>query len=81
MNDINLCQIKEYIKVTRRRVFGGNSPLQIRTRRGALIGSKRWIFIQSGVTHPRFIELIQAVTTSSQQERISLALESLFGEE
>jgi len=46
-----------------------------------LIGSKRWIFIQSGVTHPRFIELIQAVTTSSQQERISLALESLFGEE
>jgi hypothetical protein len=48
--------------------------------RGALVGSKRWTFIQSGVTHPRFIELIEAVTTASQQERIGSALESLFGE-
>ena len=47
--------------------------------RGALIGSKRWTFIQSGVTHPRFIELIQAVTTTAQQERIESALENLFG--
>ena len=48
--------------------------------RGALIGSKRWTFIQSGVTHPRFVELIQAVTTVSQQERISSALGNLFDE-
>ena len=48
--------------------------------RRALIGSKRWTFIQSGVTHKRFIELIQAVTTKPQQERIGSALENLFSE-
>jgi len=46
--------------------------------RQALIGSKQWTFIQSGVTHPRFQELIQEVTTAPQQDRIGSALATLF---
>jgi hypothetical protein len=68
--------IANFITYTRRDL----SSSELDDLRGALIGSKRWTFIQSGVTHPRFIELIEAVTTASQQERIGSALETLFGE-
>ncbi len=35
---------------------------------------KRWVFIYSGVTHPRFEELFVRVTTPDQQQRVQLAL-------
>lgn len=35
---------------------------------------KRWVFIYSGVTHPKFEELFLHVTTPDQQQRVQLAL-------
>lgn len=39
-----------------------------------ILRAKRWTFILSGVTHPRFEELFLAVTTPAQREKVSLAL-------
>jgi hypothetical protein len=39
-----------------------------------ILRAKRWTFIESGVTHPRFQELFLAVTTPAQQERVGKAL-------
>lgn len=39
-----------------------------------ILRAKRWTFIISGVTHPRFEELFLAVTTPAQREKVSLAL-------
>jgi hypothetical protein len=39
-----------------------------------ILRAKRWTFILSGVTHPRFQELFLAVTTPAQREKVSLAL-------
>jgi hypothetical protein len=46
--------------------------------RGALLGAKRWVFLMSGVTHPRFQELLLEVTTAPQRERVAVALDGLF---
>jgi hypothetical protein len=46
-------------------------------RRG-LLRAKRWTFIESGVTHPRFQELFAEVTTPAQQERVAAALGGLL---
>ena len=40
----------------------------------AELAVKRWVFIESGVIHPRFIELFASVTTPEQQERVQQAL-------
>ncbi len=48
--------------------------------RNALCGSKRWTFIESGVTHPRFLELMEAVTTPAQREKIGAALGKMLAE-
>lgn len=40
----------------------------------AELGTKRWVFIESGVTHPRFAELFAYVTTPAQQQRVQQAL-------
>jgi len=45
-----------------------------------LLRAKRWTFILSGVTHPRFDELFHAVTTPAQRERVGAALEALFAD-
>ena len=39
-----------------------------------VLRTKRWVFILSGVTHPRFEELFLAVTTPAQREKVSRAL-------
>lgn len=40
----------------------------------AELAIKRWVFIYSGVTHPKFEELFLHVTTSDQQQRVQQAL-------
>lgn len=44
-----------------------------------LLRSKRYVFIESGVTHPNFLELFGEVTTPPQQEKVQAALGSLLG--
>ena len=57
------------------RRLDGNEEAELRT---ALLAAKRWTFIQSGVTHPRFQELFAAVTTPAQQARVGQALNALL---
>jgi hypothetical protein len=45
----------------------------------AVLSAKRWTFIMSGVTHPRFQELFTEVTTPAQRERVGAALDKLLG--
>ena len=45
----------------------------------ALLKAKRWTFIESGVTHPRFQELFTEVTTPAQRARVGEALAGLLG--
>ena len=45
-----------------------------------ILRAKRWTFLLSGVTHPRFEELLVEVTTPAQRERIGAALEGLLAE-
>jgi hypothetical protein len=49
--------------------------------RSSVLRAKRWTFIQSGTTHPRFQELFEMVTTQAQRERVGAALERLFAEQ
>jgi hypothetical protein len=43
-----------------------------------LLRAKRWTFIESGVTHPRFQELFAEVTTPAQQAQVAEALGGLL---
>jgi hypothetical protein len=45
---------------------------------GALLGAKRWTFLESGVTHPRFQELFAEVATPAQRARVGEALARLL---
>jgi P-aminobenzoate N-oxygenase AurF len=49
--------------------------------RRAIVQAKRWTFLLSGVTHPRFEELLVEVTTPEQRERIGAALQGLLAPE
>jgi hypothetical protein len=42
--------------------------------RSAVLAAKRYTFIESGVTHPGFVELLTMVTTSAQRRRLQAAL-------
>jgi hypothetical protein len=44
-----------------------------------VLRAKRWTFIESGTTHPRFVELFLEVTTPAQQARVQQALASVLG--
>ena len=44
----------------------------------SVLRAKRWTFIESGVTHPRFQELFTEVTTQAQRERVGAALAGLL---
>ncbi len=57
------------------RVFDAAETAELRD---AVLRAKRWTFIQSGVTHPRFQELFAEVSTPPQRERVGAALETLF---
>jgi hypothetical protein len=43
-----------------------------------ILRAKRWTFIESGVTHPRFQELFVEVTTAEQQQRVGASLTGLM---
>jgi hypothetical protein len=43
-----------------------------------VLGAKRWTFIETGVTHPRFEELFVEVTTNDQRERVGGALATVL---
>lgn len=45
----------------------------------SVLRSKRYTFLETGVTHPRFQELFAAVTTEAQQQRVAEALAPLLG--
>jgi P-aminobenzoate N-oxygenase AurF len=42
--------------------------------RAAVLAAKRYTFIESGVTHPNFLELIEAVATPDQRHKVRRAL-------
>ena len=44
-----------------------------------VLRAKRYVFIESGVTHPNFQALFGAVTTAAQQQKVQRALEGLRG--
>ena len=44
----------------------------------AVLAAKRYTFIESGVTHPNFLEVFGAVTTRSQQEKVEHALAAVL---
>lgn len=46
-----------------------------------ILRAKRWTFVLSGVSHPRFAELFQSLATPEQQKRVGAAIESLFAAE
>ena len=54
------------------------TPAQREDVSGALLASKRWTFLESGVTHARFQELFVEVTTPAQQARVGAALVQLL---
>ena len=43
-----------------------------------VLRAKRYVFIESGVTHPNFQALFGAVTTSAQQAKVQRALDGLL---
>jgi hypothetical protein len=43
-----------------------------------VLDAKRYTFIESGVTHPNFLELFAAVTTPAQQEQVQKALAGIL---
>jgi hypothetical protein len=53
-------------------------PLEAEELRREVLRAKRWTFILSGVTHPRFQELFEEVATPAQRERVGAALEGLL---
>lgn len=44
----------------------------------SVLKAKRWVFIESGVTHPNFQELFGEVTTPAQQEKVGAALQPIL---
>jgi hypothetical protein len=60
------------------RTFDAAQTAELRRE---ILRAKRWTFILSGVTHPRFEELFGAVTTPEQRARVGAALERLFDAE
>jgi hypothetical protein len=46
----------------------------------AVLAAKRYTFIESGVTHPNFVELFGMVTTPAQQQKVQQALGALLAE-
>ena len=60
------------------RVFDAREQRELRRE---ILRAKRWTFVMSGVTHPKFEQLFADVTTPAQRERVGAALNSLFGAE
>ncbi len=63
----------------RRVLDRGLSPAEVREVHDGILAAKRWTFIESGTTHPNFVELFLEVTTPEQQARVGEALASVLG--
>ena len=57
-----------------RREFDAQEQAELRRE---ILRAKRWTFLLSGVTHPRFEELLHEVTTEAQRARMAVALAAL----
>ena len=44
----------------------------------AVLAAKRYTFIESGVTHPNFLDLLGVVTSPAQQRKVQDALGSVL---
>jgi para-aminobenzoate N-oxygenase AurF len=53
------------------RIFSENEKQELYQE---ILRTKRWVFNESGVTHPNFVELFEYVTTPSQRQRVGKAL-------
>jgi hypothetical protein len=53
------------------RIFSGEEREEIYSQE---LKKKRWVFIECGICHPRFVELFTEVTTSEQQEKVQRSL-------
>lgn len=74
-----LRQQVEHDVVNLARVLGRRfDAAQTDELRREILRAKRWTFIESGVTHPRFEELFHTVATPAQRERVGAALASLL---
>jgi len=51
---------------------------EVEELRREVLRAKRWTFLLSGVTHPRFQELFEDVATPAQRERVGAALEEVL---
>ena len=69
--DLDVRNLADYVG----RTF---APAEIEELRDGLLRAKRWTFIESGVAHPRFQELLVEVTTPAQRERVGAALQGLL---
>lgn len=58
------------------RAFSADERAEIAA---AVLRAKRYTFIETGVTHPRFQELFAEVTDAAQQQRVGDALAGLLG--
>jgi P-aminobenzoate N-oxygenase AurF len=57
------------------RPLGGSVRGEVYAR---VLDAKRYTFIESGVTHPNFLELFGMVTTPAQQEQVQKALSGIL---
>jgi len=61
----------ENLQIYLGRIFGEDEQAEVQRE---ILKTKRWVFIESGVTHPKFAELFTHVTTAEQQKRAQQAL-------
>lgn len=52
----------------------GFSGEQLKTLQEEILATKRWVFIESGLTHPNFVELFNHVTTPEQRQMVQQGL-------
>ena len=49
-------------------------PSEVQEIRAGVLAAKRYAFIESGLTHPNFLELFALVATAEQQQKVQRAL-------
>lgn len=70
-------QVEHDVANLSRRLGRAFDDEQAREIRDAVLRAKRWVFLHSGVTHPRFQELLLEVSTEAQRNRVGAALTRL----
>jgi hypothetical protein len=46
----------------------------------AVLAAKRYTFIESGLTHPNFLDLFGMVATPAQRQKVEQALDAVLGQ-